>query len=43
MFSNENSEVEFEKYKQFVEPYKNLADVVLLLKEQWKYTLIVQE
>jgi uridine kinase len=42
-FSNENAAVEFENYKHFVEPYKNLADVVLLLKEQWKYSLIVRE
>ena len=39
-FSKRNSAVEFEKYKQFVEPYKNLASVVLFLKEQWNYTLV---
>ncbi|MCP3942460.1 MAG: hypothetical protein GY710_13360 [Desulfobacteraceae bacterium] len=31
--------VEFEKYKNFVEPYKKQADFLLNLKEKWRYEL----
>ncbi len=31
---------EFEKYKQFVEPYEKQASVVLFLKEKWNYALL---
>jgi len=42
-FSNQNYSQEFVEYKKFVEPYKKLADAVLLLEKQWEYTLIMRK
>ncbi len=39
-FSQKNSVIEFRKYKQYVEPYKDRANVVLSLKKQWEYVLL---
>ncbi|GEM_PF-6211176 len=38
-FSKAHADSEFEKYKQFVEPYKKQANVILFLKEKWNYIL----
>ena len=38
-FSRAHADSEFEKYKQFVEPYKKQANVILFLKEKWNYIL----
>ena len=38
-FSKAHADSEFEKYKQFVEPYKKQANIVLFLKEKWNYIL----
>lgn len=31
--------LEFQRYKEWVEPYKKKADFLLFLKEKWRYTL----
>lgn len=38
-FSQKVEVKEFKNYKQFVEPYKEQADLHLYLKEKWKYSL----
>ncbi|MCP4117909.1 MAG: hypothetical protein GY737_21425 [Desulfobacteraceae bacterium] len=38
-FSKKVEVKEYQNYKQFVEPYKEQADLHLYLKEKWKYSL----
>lgn len=40
-FSRSNLDSEFEKYKMYVAPYKDRADVVLTLIKKWEYKLHV--
>ncbi len=39
-FSMSQADSEFDKYKQYIEPYKHQADAILILKERWDYILV---